>query len=143
MDFSVCFGCLHLREDIAAGKGNLSDTMHIAMAVIAVSIMFAIVAIGASSFGKSFKFYSVVSIVIFLVFGTLTGIEGANIDKGLPTPMIGVWERINIGVFLAWVAVLSIILLQRNKRIYQPIEKINEKTGRTDVLKRPERKVQF
>jgi hypothetical protein len=30
----------------------------------------------------------------------------------LPTPLIGVWERINIGVFLLWVVMLAIALLR-------------------------------
>lgn len=30
-----------------------------------------------------------------------------------PAPLLGVWERINIGVFIAWVVVLAIALLRR------------------------------
>jgi hypothetical protein len=30
-----------------------------------------------------------------------------------PTPMIGVWERINIGVFLLWVVILATVLIRR------------------------------
>ena len=34
-------------------------------------------------------------------------------QANLPTPWIGLWERINISVFLLWVVVLSTILLRK------------------------------
>ena len=33
---------------------------------------------------------------------------GGRIAANLPTPWIGVWERINLGVFLLWVVVLAL-----------------------------------
>jgi hypothetical protein len=36
----------------------------------------------------------------------------ANLASHLPTPWIGVYERINIGVFLLWVVVLGILRIQ-------------------------------
>ena len=40
------------------------------------------------------------------------GVDAPRIAANLPTPWIGVWERINIGVFLLWVVVLAIALLR-------------------------------
>src|SRR5262245_61959023 len=37
-------------------------------------------------------------------------IGGPRIAANSPTPRVGVWERINIGVFLLWVVVLAIAL---------------------------------
>jgi hypothetical protein len=42
--------------------------------------------------------------------------KSPGISEDLPTPLIGVWERINIGVFLLWVIVLAIVLLREDKR---------------------------
>jgi len=42
----------------------------------------------------------------------LTGLDAPNIPTNGPTPWIGVWERINIGIFMAWVMVLAIALLR-------------------------------
>jgi hypothetical protein len=42
----------------------------------------------------------------------LTFIEAPGIAANLPTPWIGVWERINLGVFLLWVVVLAVALLR-------------------------------
>jgi hypothetical protein len=34
------------------------------------------------------------------------------VQANLPTPLVGLWERINISVFLVWVVVLAIVLLR-------------------------------
>ncbi|HEV8286443.1 MAG TPA: hypothetical protein VGQ09_19175 [Chitinophagaceae bacterium] len=47
------------------------------------------------------------------------GIDSPNIEANLPTPWIGVWERINIGVYMIWVMVLAILLLRAEKRQHQ------------------------
>jgi hypothetical protein len=36
----------------------------------------------------------------------------ARIAANPPTPWVGVWERINISVFLLWVVVLAVALLR-------------------------------
>jgi hypothetical protein len=51
--------------------------------------------------------------VVLLLFGALTFIDAPGVAVNQPTPFIGVWERINIGVFLLWVVVLSVVLLRR------------------------------
>ena len=40
------------------------------------------------------------------------GLDGSRIAANLPTPWVGVWERISIGAFLLWVAVLAIARLR-------------------------------
>ena len=53
--------------------------------------------------------------MFLLVFGVLTGLEGPRIGANLPTPWGGIWERINIGVFLLWIVVLAAALLRAEK----------------------------
>jgi hypothetical protein len=67
---------------------------------------------GAAAFGKGFRFYSIATMMLLVVFGALTGLEAPGISANLPTPWIGVWERINIGVFLLWVVALAVTLLR-------------------------------
>ena len=70
--------------------------------------------LGATALGKVFRRYSFLTIIVFVVFGTLTGIESPGIARNLPTPMIGVWERINIAAFMLWVVVFpGAIMRQR------------------------------
>jgi hypothetical protein len=42
----------------------------------------------------------------------VAGLDAPRIEANLPTPWVGVTERINIGVFLLWVVVLATALLR-------------------------------
>ncbi len=99
---------MHLR-----GAGfSLTDTMHIVFAMVTVLLMLLAIGFGAVAFGKQFRNYSIATIVTLTGFGTLTGLDGPRVAANLPTPCVGVWERINIGVFLLWVAALAVVLLR-------------------------------
>ena len=71
---------------------------------------------GAAAFGKRFRLYSIVSGVVLITFGALTFVDAPRLGAGLPTPWIGLWERINIGVFVTWVVVLASVLLRAARR---------------------------
>lgn len=102
------FAPMHLR----GAEFTLTDTMHIALAMMTVLLMLVAIGFGAAAFGKRFRLYSIATIVTLVAFGALTGSNGTRIAANLPTPWVGVWERINIGVFLLWVVVLAIALLR-------------------------------
>jgi hypothetical protein len=103
---------MHLREVLAAGGGTLTDTMHIVFSAVAVLLMMLSIGFGAAAFGKRFRLYSIATLVVLVAFGALTGVEGPRVAANLPTPWIGVWERINIGVFMLWVVVLAVTILR-------------------------------
>ena len=107
------FAAMHQREVLAAGGGTLSDTVHVVLGGVTVFLMFLAIGFGAAAFGKRFRLYSIATIVVLLTFGALTFIEAPRLQANLPTPWIGLWERINISVFLLWVAVLAAALLRR------------------------------
>jgi hypothetical protein len=104
------FAPMHLRETLAAGGGTFSDTMHIALGAVTEIIYLLALGFAAVALGKQFRIYSIATFVVLLVFGILTFLDAPGISKNQPTPLIGVWERINIGVFLLWVVVLAILL---------------------------------
>jgi hypothetical protein len=104
---------MHLREVLAAGGGTLSDTLHIVWSFVTVSLMMLTMGFGAAALGKRFRLYSITTIVTLLALGVRTGVDGPRIQANLPTPWVGVWERIMIGVFLLWVVVLAVTLLRR------------------------------
>jgi len=106
---------MHQREVLAAGGGTLTDTMHIIFAMVTVLLMLFAIGFGAAAFRKRFRLYSIATIVILVAFGVLTGLDGPRISADLPTPWVGLWERINIGVFMVWVMVLAIVLLRAEK----------------------------
>jgi hypothetical protein len=55
------------------------------------------------------------TLALLVAFGALTGLDGPRIAANLPTPWVGVWERINIGAFLFWVVVLAVALLRAKR----------------------------
>jgi hypothetical protein len=88
----------------------LTDTLHIAWAIVTNIFMWTFMLLGAMALGKSFRMYTFVSILLHVIFGMLTFQEAPQIPKNGPTNMIGLWERINILVFMMWVIVFAIIL---------------------------------
>jgi hypothetical protein len=103
---------IHLREALAAGGGTLTDTMHGIVTMVLVLFMLLAIGFGAYAFGKRFRLYSIATIVMLLMGGVLTGLDQPRLVANLPTPWMGVWERINIGFFLLWVVVLAAALLR-------------------------------
>ena len=106
---------MHQREVIAAGGGTFTDTWHIVMSIVTVFLMMLMIGFGAAGLGKSFRIYSIASMVIFIVFGVLTSLEAPGINRNAATPMIGVWERINIGTYMLWMIVLALILSKKER----------------------------
>jgi hypothetical protein len=106
------FAPMHQREVLAAGGGTWNDTMHIVLGMVDVLLMLLAIGFGAAAFGKRFRLYSIATMVVLIAFGVLTGLDGPRIAANLPTPWVGVWERIDLGVFLLWVVVLAIVLLR-------------------------------
>jgi hypothetical protein len=107
------FAPMHLRETLAAGGGTISDTMHIVLASVTQVIYLLALGYTAAALGRAFRWYSIVTVVVLFVFGALTFIDAPGVSANTPTPYIGLWERINIGVFMAWIIVLAAELLPR------------------------------
>ena len=107
---------MHQREIIAAGGGTLTDTLHLVWAFVHLVLMLLMIGFGASVLGKGFRIFSVAIVLIFIVFGILTTIESRGIEANLPTPYVGIWERINIGAYMIWVIVFVIMLMRRNNK---------------------------
>jgi len=53
--------------------------------------------------------------MLFVVFGVLAGMEQPNYELNLPTPMMGIFERINIYGYMLWIIVFSKAQLQLSK----------------------------
>ena len=107
---------MHQRHVLAAGGGTITDTMHIVFTVITVLLMMLVIGFCATAFGKRFRFYSMVTVLVMLGFGALTGYESPHLQANEPTPWIGVWERISMGAQMLWIMVLAVELLQAEKK---------------------------
>lgn len=111
------FAPMHLRETLAAGGSTFSDTMHISLGVVTEIIYLAALILAAIALGKSFRIYSVITMVLLVVFAVLTFREAPNVAINGPTPLIGIWERVNIGIFLLWMVVLAVLLIRRGRSV--------------------------
>jgi uncharacterized protein DUF998 len=112
--FALGWPPMHQREVLAAGGGTLTDTLHIVWSMVTVPLMMLAIGFGAAAFGKWFRVYSIATIIFLVGFvGVLTGMNAPNVQANLPTPWLGVWERIGVGVDMLWVAALATMLLRR------------------------------
>lgn len=113
VDLAGPFTPMHLR----GAERTLTDTMHIVLASANVLLILLIMGFGANAFGKWFRLYSITTILVVVVFGTLAGLDGPRIEANLPTPWVGVTERISIFGFMLWVVVLAVCLLRSKSLI--------------------------
>ena len=99
---------MHMR----GAEATLSDTGHIVLTIVTVLLMFLAIAFGAAAFGPRFRLYSIATIILLVLGGILAFSDAYRLAAQLPTPWLGVTERVNIGVFLLWVVVLANTLLR-------------------------------
>jgi len=97
---------------IRGAQQTLTDTMHIVLAGVDVLLILLIIGFGASAFGKAFTLYSIGTILTVLLFGTLAGLDGPRIAANLPTPWVGLTERICVFSYMLWLAMLATGLLR-------------------------------
>ena len=108
---------MHQREVLADGGKTFAEILHEILVLVTVIVNLLTIGFGAAAFGRRFLSYSIITLLIMLILGALTGPAAApRIEADLPTPWFGVWERIIIIGFLIWIAVLAIILLRTEKK---------------------------
>ena len=100
------------REAMVTGTTPVNDIGHIVLTAVTVLLILSQIGFGAAAFGKWFRVYSLVTAVTVVVFGALTGMLAPKVPLGEPTPWMGIFERIDIGAWLLWIAALAIILLR-------------------------------
>jgi hypothetical protein len=110
--FGIFWPPMHQRVVLAAGNGTLTDTLHIVWTIVTSLLFMAALGFGANGFGKRFRLYSLATIVIVFGCGAWTGTYAPAMQANMPTPWVGVWERINTNVFMLWVVVVAAVLLR-------------------------------
>ena len=110
-----CFP-MHLRENLSETGRTLTDTMHIIITGVTVFLIMLIIGFGGHAIGGWFRTYSYATIVILLLCGAWASLEVSRIEANLPTPWVGVKERINIYGYMLWLAVLAIVLLWEKRK---------------------------
>ena len=68
---------------------------------------------GAAALGTKFRVYTIATMILLMGFGFMTSLDAPKIPDNLPTPLLGIWERILIALFMFWVIVLATTLRHR------------------------------
>lgn len=108
VDLIAPFLPMHLRGT----ESTLIDKMHIGITIVTVLLILLIIGFGAMTDGKWFRLYSFGTLLIIFGCGIWAFMDAPDVANNLPTPWLGVRERINIYGYMLWLAVLSIVLLR-------------------------------
>ncbi len=100
-----------------AGAGTLTDTMHISFTAIEVLSLFLATGFGAACFGRTFRVYSIITIILLLAGGGIAAMYGGKVAANQPTPGMGIVERLNIYSFMLWATVLAIMLWRKKRDV--------------------------
>lgn len=90
-----------------------SDVPHIILTAVLVLLQLLTIAFAAFALGRRFRAYSMATMLLVIGLGVATAPMGDRLAAGLPTPYLGIIERILIYAALLWFAVLAIALVQR------------------------------
>jgi hypothetical protein len=96
--------------------GSITNTIHIAATALTVLFILLIVILGIFINGKWFRIYSIFTLLIVIGGSALTFMQIPRIAANLPTPWLGLTERVNIYSYMLWLAVLAIVLWREQRR---------------------------
>jgi Protein of unknown function (DUF998) len=111
-DLAGPFFPMHQREALAKGEKSRTDTMHITVTGVNSLLILLAIGFGSAAFGERFRRYSIATILVLVAAGGLTATQASRLEADLPTPWAGVSERVSIGGYLLWQAVLAAALLR-------------------------------
>ncbi len=103
---------MDMRGAVSTPRGALHPAM---TGVMSIPILLSMV-VGAFLHGRRFGFLSLAAIVAGAVGGGLTVQDVPLMEAGLPTPWMGLKERINIHAYMLWIAVLALSLWPARRR---------------------------
>jgi hypothetical protein len=104
------FAPMHQREVLAAGGDTFSDTMHLVLGGVNSLLFVLAIAVGILAFTGRFRWYSIATLIVVLVFGSYVGMESADVAANEPTPWLGIAERIVVFGSMLWVGVLGLVI---------------------------------
>ena len=86
--------------------------MHMVATFTLIVLMFSFIVTAAVGGTKAFRIYSAVTVLVIIGGAVLAGMQVPRIEAGLPTPGLGIFERLNIYAMLVWVTLFAITLWQ-------------------------------
>jgi amino acid transporter len=107
---------MNLRENLSETGRSLTDTLHIIITAVTVLLIFLVIGFGAQTYKRWFRIYSYLTIIILFLCGVWASLDVSRMEANLPTPWIGVKERINIYGYMLWLAVFANVLFWIEKK---------------------------
>lgn len=98
--------------------GSATNVIHLVVTSLTLVALLSIIGFGSVADGKWFRIYSIVTLLIVITAGTLTFMEVPRIAENLPTPWMGLKERINIYSYMLWMAALAMVLLRKQNDLW-------------------------
>lgn len=98
---------------------SLTDTLHIVWTGVHNLLTLAAMTLAALALGKRFRWFTLVTIAVMLLCGSMTSLQAPKVPLNEPTPTIGLWERSILAVNLIWLVTFSVTLLKRSPRTTQ------------------------
>jgi hypothetical membrane protein len=106
-------GLLLFNMDQRGADETFRGSLHGPVTLVESIFIMASMAVAAAAYGKTFRLYSIATIVVLIVFGIWTSFDITAIANNEATPWMGIKERINVYAYLLWVAVLAVSLWLR------------------------------
>ncbi|HSH12437.1 MAG TPA: DUF998 domain-containing protein [Desulfurivibrionaceae bacterium] len=91
---------------------GISGALHLIEGAAAMILLLAAMGFAGAALGRGFALYTIATVAVMLSFGGWSAMEIPLVEAGLPTPWVGVKERIYWYSYQLWYIVLSIKLLR-------------------------------
>jgi len=117
----IAFGVLALTVGQLAAmqprgtEQGFAGALHLIEGAAAMLLLLAAMGFAAAALGRRFALYTLVTVVVMLAFGGWSAMDIPLVEAGLPTPWVGVKERIYWYAYQLWFAVLAIRLVRARR----------------------------
>lgn len=101
--------------DLDEAVGSFVNMLHLFVTGFTVIMLLLVIWFGAAANGTWFRIYAYVTLVVLLVTAAWTFAEVPRLAANLPTPWLGVRERISIYSYMLYLAVLALVLLRSQR----------------------------
>jgi hypothetical membrane protein len=99
---------------------GMAGALHLIEGGVAMLILLSAMGFAATALGRRFALYTIVTIAVMLAFGGWSAMEVPRVEAGLPTPWVGVKERIYWYAYQLWFIVLAVTLLRQGTGEREP-----------------------
>lgn len=92
-----------------------TDIAHIGGAILQVLTMVLFIAFGSGADGRWFRIFSILMIAAILIAGGAAATQASRVGQGLPTPWLGLIERVSFYGPSLWILTLAAVLLRERR----------------------------